>query len=121
MLSFQRFDVQSRSTPKTVLFGCVQLPELCCREVFASRESHGGRILEVWLWITTASPLFRKCTPNNYIRIRPVSDIIIRAILKHQFREPDIFRLALAPLYNTYHEGWRFVQILRDVIAETAS
>jgi kynureninase len=37
------------------------------------------------------------------------------------FREPDIFRLALAPLYNTYDEGWRFVQILRDVMADLAA
>ncbi|MFV2063388.1 MAG: kynureninase [Chloroflexota bacterium] len=34
------------------------------------------------------------------------------------FREPDIFRLALAPLYNTYHEAWRFVHLLRVVTAE---
>ena len=37
------------------------------------------------------------------------------------FREPDVFRLALAPLYNTYHEAWRFVRILRGVIGELAS
>jgi kynureninase len=37
------------------------------------------------------------------------------------FREPDIFRMALAPLYNTYQEAWRFAQILDDVIAEHAS
>lgn len=37
------------------------------------------------------------------------------------FREPDIFRMALAPLYNTYHESWRFARIVQDVIAELAS
>lgn len=32
------------------------------------------------------------------------------------FRAPDIIRVAPIPLYNTYHEAWRFVQVLRDVM-----
>jgi kynureninase len=28
------------------------------------------------------------------------------------FRAPDIVRVAPAPLYNTYHEAWRFTKIL---------
>jgi kynureninase len=31
------------------------------------------------------------------------------------FRAPDIIRVAPIPLYNTYHEAWRFVQLLREV------
>jgi len=31
------------------------------------------------------------------------------------FRAPDIIRVAPLPLYNTYHDAWRFCQILRDV------
>jgi kynureninase len=31
------------------------------------------------------------------------------------FRAPDIIRVAPIPLYNTYHEAWRFVQVLREV------
>ena len=31
------------------------------------------------------------------------------------FREPNILRVAPAPLYNTLHEVWRFVQILAGV------
>jgi kynureninase len=30
-------------------------------------------------------------------------------------RAPDIIRVAPIPLYNTFHEIWRFTQILRDV------
>jgi kynureninase len=36
------------------------------------------------------------------------------------FREPDVFRLALAPLYNTYAEAWRVASILRDVVGAGA-
>jgi len=28
------------------------------------------------------------------------------------FREPDIIRIAPAPLYNTFHEVWRFAEVL---------
>jgi kynureninase len=32
------------------------------------------------------------------------------------FRPPNIVRIAPTPLYNTYHEIWRLVQHLRDII-----
>ena len=32
------------------------------------------------------------------------------------FRAPDIIRVAPIPLYNTFHEAWRFVQMLRHVV-----
>jgi len=31
------------------------------------------------------------------------------------FRAPDIIRVAPIPLYNTYHEAWRFAAILREL------
>jgi len=31
------------------------------------------------------------------------------------FRAPDIIRVAPVPLYNTYHEAWRFAHLLREV------
>ena len=30
------------------------------------------------------------------------------------YRAPDIIRVAPIPLYNTYHEAWRFAQLVRD-------
>lgn len=30
------------------------------------------------------------------------------------FRAPDIIRVAPIPLYNTYHEAWRFASLLRE-------
>jgi kynureninase len=33
------------------------------------------------------------------------------------FREPDVVRVAPTPLYNTFHEAWRFARILADTEA----
>ena len=30
------------------------------------------------------------------------------------FREPNVIRVAPTPLYNTFHEAWRFAQVLLD-------
>ncbi len=35
------------------------------------------------------------------------------------YRAPDIIRVAPIPLYNTFHEAWRFATILSEVIAAT--
>ena len=32
--------------------------------------------------------------------------------VKCDFREPNVIRVAPTSLYNTFHEVWRFVQIL---------
>ena len=32
------------------------------------------------------------------------------------FRAPNVIRLAPAPLYTTYHELWRTVQALREIV-----
>jgi kynureninase len=34
--------------------------------------------------------------------------------VKCDFREPNVIRVAPTPLYNTFHEVWRFAQILRE-------
>jgi kynureninase len=37
---------------------------------------------------------------------------LIAAGVKCDFREPNVIRVAPTPLYNTFHEVWRFAQIL---------
>jgi kynureninase len=34
--------------------------------------------------------------------------------VKCDFREPNVIRAAPTPLYNTFHEVWRFAKILAD-------
>jgi kynureninase len=39
---------------------------------------------------------------------------LIAAGVKCDFREPNVIRVAPTPLYNTFHEVWRFARILTD-------
>jgi len=39
---------------------------------------------------------------------------LIAADVKCDFREPNVIRVAPAPLYNTFHEVWKFAQILAN-------
>ena len=34
------------------------------------------------------------------------------------YRAPDIIRVAPIPLYNTFHEAWRFAQLLDQVMRD---
>jgi kynureninase len=35
------------------------------------------------------------------------------------FREPDVIRVAPVPLYNTFHEVWRFSRVLARACGAT--
>jgi kynureninase len=39
---------------------------------------------------------------------------LIAGDVKCDFREPNVIRVAPTPLYNTFHEVWRFARILAD-------
>jgi kynureninase len=45
---------------------------------------------------------------------KQLHDELIAASVKCDFREPNVIRVAPTPLYNTFHEVWRFAQILRQ-------
>ena len=65
--------------------------------------------------ITPRNPQARGCQISLLVRNHP------RALFKQleanhvvgDFREPNVIRVAPVPLYNTFHEVWRFAEILK--------
>lgn len=45
-------------------------------------------------------------------------DILEEAGIVADKRKPDVIRVAPVPLYNTYEEVWRFVQIFNSALAK---
>jgi kynureninase len=70
----------------------------------------GGRI-EV---LTPRDPAARGCQLSLRLRerARELFDALRGAGVVGDFRPPDVVRLAPVPLYNTFHEVWRFGQVL---------
>jgi kynureninase len=69
--------------------------------------------------ITPREPERRGCQVSLRIRerAREVFQRLLDAGVVGDFREPDVIRLAPAPLYNTFHEVWRLGQIMKSVFA----
>lgn len=64
--------------------------------------------------ITPSQPNARGCQLSIVVH-EHASELFARleaAGVKCDFREPNVIRAAPAPLYNTFHEVWRFAQIL---------
>jgi kynureninase len=49
---------------------------------------------------------------------RKVFDELTKEGIITDWREPELIRVAPVPLYNTYEEAWRFVQVLKKVIVQ---
>jgi kynureninase len=64
--------------------------------------------------ITPADPNARgaQLSIQSHEHPKPLHEELIAAGVKCDFREPNVIRVAPAPLYNTFHEVWRFAQIL---------
>ena len=64
--------------------------------------------------ITPREPAARGCQLSMLVHDRPKE--LLGALHDEgvvcDFREPDIIRVAPVPLYNTFHEVWRFAQVL---------
>jgi kynureninase len=65
--------------------------------------------------ITPRDPAQRGCQLSIVVREKPTE--FLRALAGKvicDFREPNVIRVAPVPLYNTFHEVWQFVQLLRN-------
>ena len=64
--------------------------------------------------ITPREPAARGCQLSMLVHDRPKE--LLKALqgkgVVCDFREPDIIRVAPVPLYNTFHEVWRFARVL---------
>jgi kynureninase len=74
-------------------------------------EQIGSRKLSL---ITPADPNARGAQLSIVAHEHPkqLHEELIAAGVKCDFREPNVIRVAPTPLYNTFHEVWRFAQIL---------
>jgi len=82
------------------------------------RQVPGGR-LEV---LTPSAPAMRGGQLS--IRVRRGAPGVVAALERAgvvaDFREPDVIRVAPVPLYNTFHEVWRFVRLLAGCLGGEA-
>jgi kynureninase len=46
---------------------------------------------------------------------RQTSHALLERGVYCDFREPNVIRVAPAPLYNSFHDVWRLVQVMNDV------
>lgn len=66
--------------------------------------------------ITPREPNERGCQLSILVHEHP-KELFAKleaARVKCDFREPNVIRIAPTPLYNTFHEVWRFAQILAE-------
>jgi kynureninase len=64
--------------------------------------------------ITPHEPDARGCQLSIVAHEHPkeLHNELVAAGVKCDFREPNVIRVAPTPLYNTFHEVWRFARIL---------
>lgn len=51
-------------------------------------------------------------------RLDVLMDLLDEACIVVDKRKPDVIRVAPVPLYNTYEDVWRFVEILKSALAK---
>jgi len=66
--------------------------------------------------ITPRDPNARGCQLSILAHQHPkeLHNALVAAGVKCDFREPNVIRVAPTPLYNTFHEVWRFAKILAE-------
>lgn len=69
--------------------------------------------------LTPANPAERGCQLSLHLpgRGRWLFDALRNQGILGDYREPDVVRLAPAPLYNSFHEAWRVAGAIRSLLA----
>jgi kynureninase len=70
-------------------------------------------------FITPSEPSARGCQLSIAVKVgepRALHKALSVAGVVCDFREPDVVRVAAVPLYNSYHDCWRFASILGSAI-----
>jgi kynureninase len=84
----------------------------------AKGQSHAGaaRTSDRFAMITPREPEARGCQLSILAQEHPkeLFNKLQAAGVKCDFREPNVIRVAPTPLYNTFHEVWRFSRILTE-------
>ena len=64
--------------------------------------------------ITPADPDAQGCQLSILVHDKPQErfQALLAAGVVCDFREPNVIRVAPTPFYNTFHEVWRFAQVL---------
>jgi kynureninase len=70
--------------------------------------------------ITPSNPAERGCSISILVEndIEELITSLEEAQIRFDFRPPNILRITPAPLYNTFHEVWRFGKILEGLRKE---
>lgn len=74
------------------------------------------RLIDV---ITPREPSARGCQLSLAIRFeaKALHNALLSRAVACDFREPNVIRIAPVPLYNSFHDCWRFASILRQHLA----
>lgn len=69
--------------------------------------------------ITPADASAHGCQLSLYVhdRLRELFTALRAAGVIGDYREPNVIRIAPTPLYNTFHEVWRFAEVLQTFVA----
>lgn len=77
-------------------------------------DASSGGSTKAYTVITPREPEARGCQLSILVHDQPkeLFAALEAAGVKCDFREPNVIRAAPAPLYNTFHDVWRFAQLL---------
>jgi kynureninase len=121
------------STPSPVLYASHKAAlEIFDEAGFDAIVQKGQKLSDYLLFIIDdlnsklSKPIIEVLTPRNekgcqvsmlmLQKGKEVFDTLIKNGVFADWREPDVIRVAPAPLYNSFAEVWRFGRILREVI-----